>query len=67
MRGRILWAGVLAVVLMTACSKKDSLYIDSSKDGAPPAAAPEKATNEAARPAPEQAPPAAPPPASKQP
>ena len=39
MRGRILMASILAAVLTTACSRKDSLYIDTSKDGRAPAEA----------------------------
>lgn len=39
MRGRILLAGFLTMAALAACSKKDSLYIDTSKDGpAPPEA-----------------------------
>ena len=48
MRGRILWASVLAVVLAAACTKKDSLYIDSSKDGQPPSEAAAQPVNKAA-------------------
>ena len=48
MRGRILWASVLAVAFVAACSKKDSLYIDSSKDGQPPAEAAAQPANKAA-------------------
>jgi len=51
MRGRILWASVLAVALAAACSKKDSLYIDSSKDGQPPAEAASQPPDKAAEPA----------------
>lgn len=36
MRGRILAAGLLVLALAGACSKKDSLYIDTSKDGPAP-------------------------------
>lgn len=39
MRGRILIASILAAVLTTACSRKDSLYIDTTKDGPAPAEA----------------------------
>jgi len=36
MRGRILAASLLGLVLVGACSRKDSLYIDTSKDGPAP-------------------------------
>lgn len=39
MRGRILLAGFLTVAVLAACSKKDSLYIDTSKDAPAPAEA----------------------------
>lgn len=48
MRGRILLAGFLTMAAMAACSKKDSLYIDTSKDGPAPAEA-----QNTTRPAPE--------------
>jgi hypothetical protein len=35
MRGRILWAVLVAAAVVAACSKKDSLYIEPGKAGPP--------------------------------
>jgi hypothetical protein len=38
MRGRILWAMIITAAVLSACSRKDSLYIEPGKAG--PAKAP---------------------------
>lgn len=47
MRGRILWAVLIAAALLAACSRKDSLYIEPGKAGpaTAPAAEPANGTN----------------------
>jgi hypothetical protein len=48
MRGRILWAVLIAAAALAACSKRDSLYIEPGKAGPAPApkAQPAKTPNE---------------------
>ncbi|HEX3699755.1 MAG TPA: hypothetical protein VHV27_03685 [Phenylobacterium sp.] len=59
MRGRILWAVLITAAVLTACGRKDSLFIEPGKAG-PASAQPEKPAP--ARPAPAK--PAQPPPKS---
>ena len=56
MRGRILWAVLITAAVLSACSRKDSLYIEPGKAG-PPSEPAKTPPAKPAAPAPAPAPP----------